>query len=526
VEVPIMKKLKKELAVLLIAATLVLSGINMQSLSATGFIDVKSTDWYYSLVTRLVDLGVTSGVGNNRFAPNDTVTRSEFVTFLCKAIGLSPIDGYTFIDTEEHWAKKWIAAAISADIIDPNHKFDPDEDITRQEATEMLCRSLDLSADTLMESPFCDVTTDIGYSTRVFEEYLMLGSVKDNERYFNPYSFIKRSEVSAILVNLIDYKADKESFKEQKKAELDKQEKEMPTTKNIQQVEVTVSTADELIKQIGSNKRILLKSGVYNLSSIKQLDSEDETVIWQQVDDGKELKLINIHNLTIEGLGSQMAEIKIDPRYANIIYFQNCKNITLKNIKAGHTPSEYTCNAGVLSFTNCSDITINNSELYGCGSVGITIYNTNRLNCIDTIIDHCSLRAISIFKSEKIKFTGCKILNHEAYSNIVYIYNSKDVTLEQCELTNNNYFEWSFFEVWWNSNLLIDKCKIKNNLQPSDGTWDDSAYFFKTLDVDGVSTSKIIVKDTEISNNRCDYFCDDKDSVTFENCTISGNEWE
>ncbi|ACL76726.1 S-layer homology domain-containing protein [Ruminiclostridium cellulolyticum] len=521
-----MKKFMKKFAVLLIGATLILSGINTQYVSAAGFKDVKSTDWYYSSVNRLVNSGITSGVGSNSFGPEKIVTRSEMVTFLCKAIGLTPSDGDTFLDITKHWAKKWITAAVTANIIDQGEIFGPDEAITRQEATEMLCRALGLSAETLNETPFCDITTDTGYCTRAFEEYLMLGSVKDNERYFYPFSFLKRSEAAAIIVNLLDYKSDKDSFKAQKKVLLDKQEKETPTTKKIQQIEVTVSTPDELIKQIGSNKRILLKPGVYNLSSIKQLDNKDKTVTWRQVDDGKELNLSGIHNLTIEGINNQTAEIKVNPRYAEIINFNYCKNITLKNIKAGHTPSEYTCNAGVLSFTNCSDIEVNNSELYGCGSVGISAYSTKRLNCVDTIINHCSLRAINLSKSEKINFTGCKILNHEAYSNIVNIYSSKEVTFEKCEFTDNNNFEWGFFEVWQNTELLIDKCKIVNNFQPRYDTQDASAYFFKTQEFDGVSTSKITVKDTEITNNRCDYLCDDKNSVTFENCTISGNEWE
>lgn len=209
--------------------------------------------------------------------------------------------------------KKWIAAAVSQNIIDDGLTFRPDDAITRQEAVEMLCRALGLSPDTLNETPFCDITADSGYSTRAFKEYLMLGSVKDNERYFYPLSVLKRSEAAAIIVNLLDYKSDIESFKAQKKAILDKQEKETPTTQKIQQKEVIVSTAEELIKQIGSNKRILLKPGTYNLSSIKQLDNGDKTVTWKQVDDGKELNLNSIHNLTIEGMNNQIAEIKVNP---------------------------------------------------------------------------------------------------------------------------------------------------------------------------------------------------------------------
>lgn len=300
----------------------------------------------------------------------------------------------------------------------------------------------------------------------------------------------------------------------------------MSSDKNTKQVEVTVSTAEEFINELGSNKKILLKPGNYDLSSIKQNNRIDKTITWQEVEDGKGLNLSNIYNMTIEGLSNERAEIKITPRYAAIMNFINCNNITLKNIKAGHTPGEYTCNAGVLYFNDCSDINISNSELYGCGSVGISTGNTKNLNCSDTLIDHCSLRAIDIYCSEQINFSGCKISNHEAYSNIAYIVDSKDVTFEKCEMSDNNYFEWGFFEVMGKSNLLIDKCKITNNLQPEADSLDSNAYFFKTVDYKGISLSKIIVKDTEISNNRCDYFYDNKDSVIFENCSINNNTWK
>ncbi len=290
--------------------------------------------------------------------------------------------------------------------------------------------------------------------------------------------------------------------------------------------QVIVSSAEEFVKEIEADKRILLKPGKYDLSSIKQNDSKDNKVTWKEVEDGKELNISDISNLTIEGPGTEIAEILIKPRYAEIIHFSNCSNIVIKNIKAGHTPDVYMCDAGVLDFEKCNDITIDSSELYGCGSIGLQATNTKRLDCINTKINHCSLRAIELNNCESTKFSGCKISDHEAYSNIVYINNSKDTTFEQCELSNNNYFEWGFFEVLGESNLLIDKCKIENNKQPGDDTWEDSAYFFKTKDYLSKSESKIIVRNTDLSNNKCDYLYDNVDSITFENCIKSGNTWK
>ena len=300
-----------------------------------------------------------------------------------------------------------------------------------------------------------------------------------------------------------------------------------PATLDEKIVDVTVGTAEEFVNALGSNKRIILKPGVYNLSTINQVNKSDNSVIWETVQDGKELNLQNIHNLTIEGMTSGKVEIKVAPRFANIINFTNVQNITIKNIVAGHTPAEYECNAGVLKFTNSNDISIMNSELYGCGSIGLSLNDVKRLNASNCTIDHCSLRAIQLYNSETINFTETNIVNHEAYSNIIMVDNSKDVTFEKCVMSDNHNFGWSFIEALSKSNILLDKCVIKNNSQSSDSNvLNDKIYFFNTTDYFGNSNSKITVKNSEISNNKCDYLLTNKDNVEFDNCTTNNNTWK
>ena len=51
----------------------------------SSFTDVPATAFYYNAVNWAVANGITDGVGNNRFAPNDTCTRAQVVTFLYRA---------------------------------------------------------------------------------------------------------------------------------------------------------------------------------------------------------------------------------------------------------------------------------------------------------------------------------------------------------------------------------------------------------------------------------------------------------
>lgn len=290
--------------------------------------------------------------------------------------------------------------------------------------------------------------------------------------------------------------------------------------------EVTVGTAEEFVNAIGSNKKIILKPGTYNLSAIAQTDKSDKSVTWETVTDGKELNVQNIHNLTIEGMTSGKVEIKVEPRYANIINFSNVQNINIENIVAGHTPAKYECNAGVLKFSNSNGISIDNSELYGCGSIGLDLNSVKNLNFSNSKIDHCSLRAIEIRNSEAIKFTESKLVNNEAFSNIIAVDNSQNITFEKCDMTDNNNFGWSFIEATQKSNVLLNKCLIKNNSQSTDpNVRFDKVYFFNTSDYFGTSDSKITLKDSEISNNKCDYLLTNTNNVTFDNCTIKNNTW-
>ena len=49
------------------------------------FSDVRAGAWYAEAVRWAVGAGVTNGVGEGRFAPDETCTRAEIVTFLWRS---------------------------------------------------------------------------------------------------------------------------------------------------------------------------------------------------------------------------------------------------------------------------------------------------------------------------------------------------------------------------------------------------------------------------------------------------------
>ncbi len=266
-EVKTVKNLKKLVYLILIFSIFILSGIPKVAAAPVKFTDVKAASWYYTYVTRLVELNITAGIGNNQYGPNKSVTRAEFVTFLINATGRTKIDGYTYSDTQKHWARQYISAAVDANFIDKGISFNPNKAITRQEAVEMLCRSINLQADSTLQTPYADVIENSGYSSTAYNEFLMMGSVENDKRYFKPTSNITRAETAAILVNLVDYKANPEGYKASKKAEIEKKEKE------AQEAKAEEEKYQEWMKTIekGVSKELLNNmQGIYGGKTVRE----------------------------------------------------------------------------------------------------------------------------------------------------------------------------------------------------------------------------------------------------------------
>ncbi len=225
----LLKMFKRTLAMLL--AVFIILGIGNLPVNAAGFTDVKQTDWYYDYVDKLVELNITSGVGDNKFAPNRKITRAEFVTFLCVALGVKKTgsgSGPYYEDAKNHWAKGWIAAADEngfTNIPGKDQLFYPDSPITRQDACSMVCTALGLKPDRLCKNPYVDVDTNAntGYPITAYDEYLMTGTKVGTDRYFHPKSSLTRAEVAAVLVNVIEYKKDTKNYKYNKQIEFETQ---------------------------------------------------------------------------------------------------------------------------------------------------------------------------------------------------------------------------------------------------------------------------------------------------------------
>lgn len=126
------------------------------------FYDVPNNAYFYEAVKWAVKNGITDGVGNNLFAPEQPCTRAQIVTFLWRAAG-SPepkgaASGMTDVVSGSYYEKA-VAWAIENGITTgtTTTTFSPDATCTRAQAVTFLARALKAKAASAAE--FSDVPT-------------------------------------------------------------------------------------------------------------------------------------------------------------------------------------------------------------------------------------------------------------------------------------------------------------------------------------------------------------------------------
>jgi len=152
---------------------------------------------------------------------------------------------------------------------------------------------------------------------------------------------------------------------------------------------IVVDHPDKFVDAIGSNRTIKLKGKEINLKDVSAGKS-GANYRFDKEHDGFELVIFGVKNLQIIGMGKNQVKITTEPQYGDVIVFENCENITIENVDAGHGPEKGYCTGGVFNFSNSQNITINQSILYRIGMEVITAEGVRNFKCNKSIIRGCT----------------------------------------------------------------------------------------------------------------------------------------
>ena len=180
----------------------------LKATTADQFSDVDTNDWYYNNVMRAVELGILSGYSDGTFKPMNNITRRDFAIMLAQSLGHDNDEEATspFKDVADtDYGVSSIAYLYENEITvgDSNGNFNPDANITRQEAAIMLVKafeatgtSSDLYAD---DAQIASWAKSFVYTAKAAG--LMKG---DDHNEFNPTDRLTRAEAASAMVNAVD----------------------------------------------------------------------------------------------------------------------------------------------------------------------------------------------------------------------------------------------------------------------------------------------------------------------------------
>ena len=174
--------------------------------------------------------------------------------------------------------------------------------------------------------------------------------------------------------------------------------------------EVHVATVDELLAAVAPHTIVYLDGEEFDLSTASDYGgSGGDYYVWSETFDGPELIFVNLEDFSLVGGGMGTTLVSTQPRYADVLGFDNCYAIRLSDMTVGHSEEPGYCSGGVLNFINCGDVTVERCGLFGCGTVGITATSSYDFAVTGTNIYDCSYVGAQLYGVKNMVFTDCSI---------------------------------------------------------------------------------------------------------------------
>lgn len=176
------------------------------------FKDVTSKDWFDKAVGFMSARGIVNGVGDGNFAPQNKVTRADFLVMVMNAYGIEVDKAVTdnFADAGNKYYTAYLGTAKRLGLVSGtgDNKFTPNDTISRQDMLVILYRAL----STLGELPtaktgdfesYSDTKDISGYAKDTMKLFVEAGIVGGDNKKLNPKGYTSRAEAVQVLYNLL-----------------------------------------------------------------------------------------------------------------------------------------------------------------------------------------------------------------------------------------------------------------------------------------------------------------------------------
>ena len=201
------------------AAALLLSPTGALGATAQDFVDFPD-DWSAPALTAAIENGLLSGVGADRIAPADPLSRAQMATIINRAFATekaASLAGYSDVPADAWYANDMAKAVQMGTFVGAGGGLlRPDSAITRQEAFSVLARAFALpDGDAAVLDSYSDGDTVSDWAKGTVSAMVAAGYVNgDDAGRLNPTKTITRAEFAAVMDNLVSAYVDADDTSE------------------------------------------------------------------------------------------------------------------------------------------------------------------------------------------------------------------------------------------------------------------------------------------------------------------------
>ena len=209
---------------------------------------------------------------------------------------------------------------------------------------------------------------------------------------------------------------------------------------------IEVATVDQLVAAIGPNATVVLQPGEYELAAAATYgqDTGNPYCCWEAAsEDGFELRISNANGLALLGSGRDVTTLLAEDRYANVLSFMGCQEVSVSSLTAGHSPAPGYCSGGVLYFVGCDTVLVEGCDLFGCGTMGVWAQNCSDVSIALSRIYECSDSAVYADGCRNVLVLDSEI-DHNGWKNeypatcLFQSYGGDGFAVSSCNIPDNH----------------------------------------------------------------------------------------
>jgi hypothetical protein len=200
------------------------------------------------------------------------------------------------------------------------------------------------------------------------------------------------------------------------------------------------ATLAEFIAAIAPGATVTVPEGGLTLtvteSDLQGIDpaAENPYIRWDGFNGVWNLTIHDVSGLTISGENSA-GNLLSEDADAWVLNFENCDDLTLSGITAGHNVEGF-CEGGAVRIEDSRRVTLDGVRMYGCGTEGIRLSNAEDATIRNSEIYECTYYLMTIQNSENVRFEDCVFRDTGEY-DLVTVSDSNNISFERCAFRGN-----------------------------------------------------------------------------------------